>query len=246
MELNLKDMDDFYFKGVDIEDVKKILNPEMHYHLTGAVYNRRNNPFDQAVINLFDHIEKGSKVLDCGCGWGGPARMLKDKLECEVTGVTVSSNQANYTKKFMKTVHMDLHEFHPTEKYDVALFLESYCHLKNANVVLNNIKDSVDKIVIKDFTSEPAQVSREWNLIVFSKELYTKQLEKAGFTIEEFVVTEISPYSQRFWLNNLNKLDDHFMELHPHLKILKKFCEDTLKYGFGNVKHCTIVANKRK
>ena len=37
MELDLENLDDFFFKGVDVEDVKKILSPEMHYHLTGKV-----------------------------------------------------------------------------------------------------------------------------------------------------------------------------------------------------------------
>jgi hypothetical protein len=246
MELDLKDMDDFYFKGVDIEDVKKILSPEMHYHLTGKKYNNRNTPINQTVIDLYSYIGKGSTVLDCGSGWGGPAKMLKDNLGCEVTGVTSSSNQANYTRQFMKTVHSDLHEFRPTEKYDVALFIESYNHFKNANIVLNNIKDSVDKVIIKDFISEPAHIQKEWNAIILSRELYTKQLDKAGFIIDEFIVTEIGQYSQRLWADNIKLLDENFLEIHPHIKLLYNFCIDTLKNGFGGTKHCTIVAHKRK
>jgi cyclopropane-fatty-acyl-phospholipid synthase len=39
-------------------------------------------------------LERGMRVLDIGCGWGGAAQFLAERYGVEVTGVTVSTNQA--------------------------------------------------------------------------------------------------------------------------------------------------------
>ncbi len=40
------------------------------------------------------YLEPGMKVLDIGCGWGGAARYMAENYGVEVTGVTISKNQA--------------------------------------------------------------------------------------------------------------------------------------------------------
>lgn len=40
------------------------------------------------------HLEKGQRVLDIGCGWGGSARYMAENYGVEVVGITISSEQA--------------------------------------------------------------------------------------------------------------------------------------------------------
>lgn len=51
------------------------------FHVRGAEVSREITK----EINL-----NGSRVLDVGCGIGGPARMLADEFNCEVTGIDLS------------------------------------------------------------------------------------------------------------------------------------------------------------
>ena len=45
----------------------------------------------------------------------------------------------------------DLHHYKPTDKFDVAIFIESYCHLSNAGKVLYNISEATDKIILREY-----------------------------------------------------------------------------------------------
>ena len=59
---------------------------------------------DAAVRHLVDvvareaQIKPGDKVIDVGCGYGGPARQLAQEFGAEVTGITLSSAQYDYAK----------------------------------------------------------------------------------------------------------------------------------------------------
>lgn len=44
-------------------------------------------------------LENGMQVLDVGCGWGGLSRWMTERHGVEVTGITVSSEQAEYARQ---------------------------------------------------------------------------------------------------------------------------------------------------
>lgn len=50
---------------------------------------------------VFDKLmlKPGMKILDIGCGWGGAARFAVEKYDVEVTGVTISVEQARLAKE---------------------------------------------------------------------------------------------------------------------------------------------------
>ncbi|WP_375421251.1 class I SAM-dependent methyltransferase [uncultured Sphingomonas sp.] len=64
-----------------------------------AYYTDPTNTLEQAQQDKLAHIaaklaiRPGMRVLDIGCGWGGLALYLHDKLGCEVVGVTLSEEQ---------------------------------------------------------------------------------------------------------------------------------------------------------
>jgi cyclopropane-fatty-acyl-phospholipid synthase len=47
-------------------------------------------------------LKPADKVLDIGCGWGGLAKYIAERYGCEVTGITLSKEQASYAKEFTK------------------------------------------------------------------------------------------------------------------------------------------------
>jgi cyclopropane-fatty-acyl-phospholipid synthase len=53
-------------------------------------------------------LEKGMKVLDLGCGWGGFAAYAAEKYGCEVVGVTLSKDQLALGREKWKHLPVDL------------------------------------------------------------------------------------------------------------------------------------------
>ncbi len=92
---------------------------ERHYNIGNDLYHRmldkrmiyscgywkNAQTLDEAQEHKLDltcrklHLEKGQKVLDIGCGWGGTARYMAEKYDVEVVGITISKAQAEYARE---------------------------------------------------------------------------------------------------------------------------------------------------
>jgi cyclopropane fatty-acyl-phospholipid synthase-like methyltransferase len=234
------DLNDFY--SADTKLWKAILGEKMHYHY--AVYSKVNDPFDQAIINLFPFIQNKSKVLDCGCGWGGPGRLIQKKLDCEVTGITISKSQYEYIQDF-KVLYEDLETFAPDKKYDVAIFIESYTHLQESSSMLKRFYNNVDSILIKDFVAPYEEEIPKWKMRIRTKSLFIQELKNAGYQIKEYY--EIENFFQPaidFWMENLMRLKPIYIT--GHIKELFDLCS-WYKYEEDKtpgLKQCVIYATK--
>jgi cyclopropane-fatty-acyl-phospholipid synthase len=75
----------------------RMLDPRMIY---SCAYWQKAQSLDQAQEAKLDlvcrklRLERGMNVLDIGCGWGGAAQFAAERYGVNVTGVTVSRNQA--------------------------------------------------------------------------------------------------------------------------------------------------------
>ena len=75
----------------------RMLDPRMIY---SCAYWRQAQDLAEAQEGKLDLVcrklglERGMRVLDIGCGWGGAAAFAAERYGVEVTGVTVSRNQA--------------------------------------------------------------------------------------------------------------------------------------------------------
>jgi ubiquinone/menaquinone biosynthesis C-methylase UbiE len=89
------DIDAFYVEFMKIQD---ILYPE-HWHMGS----------EEAIDILATKagLHKGMKVLDAGCGIGGPARYLAQKYDCYVTGLNISEYQINHAREKTKALGLE-------------------------------------------------------------------------------------------------------------------------------------------
>jgi cyclopropane-fatty-acyl-phospholipid synthase len=79
------------------------LDPTMTY--SSAIFERDDATLEEAQRAKYRHlaararIEPGMRVLEIGSGWGANAVHLAGELECEVTTMTVSREQAAFVEK---------------------------------------------------------------------------------------------------------------------------------------------------
>ncbi len=101
---------------------------EEHYDLDYRMYEQFLGPYNQYSCCFFDgtedleqaeinkleiiceklEIKAADRVLDIGCGWGGFARYAASTRGCQVTGVTLSKEQAEYARKYTSEFPVDI------------------------------------------------------------------------------------------------------------------------------------------
>ena len=92
--------DDLYFLFLD---------PLRQYSC--AYFKNEKETLEQAQENKINHIIKklnirpNQRVLDIGSGWGSLAIEIAKKAKCQVTGITLSENQFEYSKKRVKELN---------------------------------------------------------------------------------------------------------------------------------------------
>jgi len=96
-------------------------------------------------------LEPGMRVLDAGCGVGGPAMLYAEKVGAEIDAVTVSQAQVDDARRRVaqrgladrvRVVKGDFHrleDLYPDATFDVVYFLEAFCHSDEPEVVLASV-----------------------------------------------------------------------------------------------------------
>lgn len=108
--------------NLQTKDRAKVVG-EKHYDLGNDLYKRMLDKYmiyscgywnngarniDEAQQHKLDLICKklqlkpGMKLLDIGCGWGGLAKFAAEKYGVQVTGLTISKEQAAFAQEFCK------------------------------------------------------------------------------------------------------------------------------------------------
>ncbi len=140
-----------YIIGNDL--FKHMLDKYMMYSC--AYWDKASN-LDEAQEHKLDlicrklQLSSGMTVLDIGCGWGGFAQYAAEKYQVDVTGIIISSEQADLARKRCTGLpvnirlqdYKDLHS-----KYDRIVSIGMFEHVgyKNypdfMNIVHQNLKD---------------------------------------------------------------------------------------------------------
>ncbi|ADY54192.1 cyclopropane-fatty-acyl-phospholipid synthase [Pseudopedobacter saltans DSM 12145] len=126
------------------------------YMMYSCAYWNKASDLDQAQENKLDLIcrklklSPGHKVLDIGCGWGGFAQFAAQNYGVQVTGVTISSNQAELASKRCANlpVEIKLKDYRDiAEKFDRIVSIGMFEHVGTKNypvfmdVVHRNLKN---------------------------------------------------------------------------------------------------------
>ena len=98
-----------YDLGNDLYGI--MLDKGMNY---SCAYWKRATNLDEAQEEKLElvcrkiGIEKGMRVLDIGCGWGGFARHAAERHRAEVVGITVSKEQAELARERCKNLPVEI------------------------------------------------------------------------------------------------------------------------------------------
>ena len=109
-----KNVEHHYDVGGDKgEKLYDIFLDTKHRLYSCAYWKENTKTLEDAQQNKIDHIikklniKKGQKILEVGCGWGGMAFEIAKQKNCEVKGISLSTNQINYCKKKAKELGLD-------------------------------------------------------------------------------------------------------------------------------------------
>ncbi len=198
-----------------------------------AYWKENTKTLEEAQKNKIDHIikkldiKKNQKVLDIGCGWGGLVFEIAKNTGCEVTGISLSTNQTNYCKNKAKElglenqVNFKLLDYRDlNEKYDRIVSVGFAEHLglkfyktffKKINATLN--KDGIFLLHMIGVVDKPSPPNLFINKYIFpggvcpSLSQLVKPIEKTGLIVSD-IETLIRHYDKTLesWLERfLNK-----------------------------------------
>ena len=228
-----------------------------------AYFNNENDSLEVAQNNKINHIIKklnlksNEKVLDIGSGWGSLAIEIAKISKCEVTGITLSKNQFDYSVKKAKEFNlenqvtfklMDYREMN--EKFDKIVSVGMFEHVgrkfykKFFNQVNKLLKNDGIALIHTIGSVNPPRDPHPWiTKYIFpggytpSMSEVTGPIEKSGLAISDIEVLRMHySYTLRHWkqkfLDNREKVLEMFDE-----KFFRKWefyltsCEMAFKWG---------------
>ena len=240
-----------------------------------AYFNNENDSLEVAQNNKINHIIKklnlksNEKVLDIGSGWGSLAIEIAKTSKCEVTGITLSKNQFDYSVKKAKELNlenqvtfklMDYREIN--EKFDKIVSVGMFEHVgrkfykKFFSQVNRLLKNDGIALIHTIGSVNPPRDPHPWiTKYIFpggytpSMSEVTGPIEKSGLTVSDVEVLRMHySYTLRHWkknfLNNrekvLEKFDEKFFRM---WEFYLTSCEMAFKWGDQVVYQFQLIKN---
>ena len=240
-----------------------------------AYFNNENDSLEVAQNNKINHIIKklnlksNEKVLDIGSGWGSLAIEIAKTSKCEVTGITLSKNQLDYSVKKAKELNlenqvtfrlMDYREIN--EKFDKIVSVGMFEHVgrkfykKFFSQVNKLLKNDGIALIHTIGSVNPPRDPHPWiTKYIFpggytpSMSEVTGPIEKSGLTVSDIEVLRMHySYTLRHWkqnfLNNrekvLEKFDEKFFRM---WEFYLTSCEMAFKWGDQVVYQFQLIKN---
>ena len=169
-----------------------------------AYFKNENDTLEQAQENKMNHITKklniqaNQKVLDIGSGWGTLAIHIAQKTNALVTGITLSENQLEYSKKKAKELNLgnqvefklaDYRELN--EKFDRIVSVGMFEHVgrkfyrKYFNTVSKLLNDQGIALIHTIGSSNPPRNPQPWITKYIFPGGYTPSLSQIARPIED-------------------------------------------------------------
>ncbi|KAM0055035.1 putative methyltransferase [Helianthus debilis subsp. tardiflorus] len=122
------------------------------FHFSPAIKGKSNlestKIHEQMAVDLIG-VKAGQKILDAGCGVGGPMRSIASHSGCNVTGITINEYQVNRAKAHNKKAGLShlcdvvcgnfLNMPFEDETFDGAYSIEATCHAPKLEDVYSEI-----------------------------------------------------------------------------------------------------------
>jgi cyclopropane fatty-acyl-phospholipid synthase-like methyltransferase len=201
-----------YYSNVPIAAWRQIIGEELHYPF-GFFRGQEDlqTGVRQTVRSLYEFIPDGSRVLDIGCGWGGPANLLIAERRCLVKGLTIADAQVSYCRSLgLDVEHCDVERQALPVGYDVALLLEVLEHIRDKVSLLRRLRHSARRAVIAANCLAQATVAREYfgqTVVLCTVGELQSALQEAGWRIVHFRQRRFeSLRSLVHWKNNLQRV----------------------------------------
>ena len=240
-----------------------------------AYFNNENDSLEVAQSNKINHIIKklnlksNEKVLDIGSGWGSLAIEIAKTSKCEVTGITLSKNQFDYSVKKAKELNlenqvtfklMDYREIN--EKFDKIVSVGMFEHVgrkfykKFFSQVNKLLKNDGIALIHTIGSVNPPRDPHPWiTKYIFpggytpSMSEVTGPIEKSGLAVSDVEVLRMHySHTLRHWkqnfLNNrekvLEKFDEKFFRM---WEFYLTSCEMAFKWGDQVVYQLQLIKN---
>jgi cyclopropane fatty-acyl-phospholipid synthase-like methyltransferase len=144
-------LNQFYSQN-EIEHWQQLLGKPTFY--SAGDFSKTKDPreaFRNNTRNFYPFIEEKAKLLDLGCGWGGPAQLLIEEKNVDYTGVTISHSQFNYCKNEfgLNVVLNNIETMAISSAYDVVFMMESMEHIKDLPALFSMLRPVAKTLVIQ-------------------------------------------------------------------------------------------------
>ena len=106
------------------------------------IYASINKPVFQQIP------QQAKRILDIGCGSGNLSQAIKQKLNCEVVGITYSEDEANLASQFLNNVIIvDINELDTSTlgEFDCIICSHILEHLYNPEKLLIKLHNNLSK-----------------------------------------------------------------------------------------------------
>ncbi|MFI2652195.1 SAM-dependent methyltransferase [Micromonospora fulviviridis] len=209
----------------------------------------------------------GERVLDAGCGVGGPAVQLAEEYGAEVTGVTISAVQVVEARKRAESspaaarivfAHGDYTRLpFADDSFDVVVAIESLMHARDLAAPLAEFRRVLrpgGRLAVADCTREahvgPERAARFMETFQIGQLLsvpeWTAGLQEVGFDVEEY--TQCGPRVYGMGLRYLDRADELRDELSSRfgadmVRELKQSYRDYFGWG-ADIGYVVLAARK--
>jgi cyclopropane fatty-acyl-phospholipid synthase-like methyltransferase len=145
---------DTFYSTDSTQAWQQIIGQDLHYHF-GFFSGTEDleTGLKQTVRRFYPQIPQSAQVLDIGCGWGGPARLLKAEKQCAVTGVTISQAQTDFcTHQGLVVQQYDLEQDDwPIQgDYDLIFSLEMMSHIRDKVGLLRRLRPYAKRLIVSE------------------------------------------------------------------------------------------------
>ena len=228
-----------------------------------AYFKNENDSLETAQNNKIDHIIKklnlkpNQKILDIGSGWGSLAIEIAKKTQCEVTGITLSENQYNYSINKAKELNVEnqvqfkLIDYRQlNEKFDRIVSVGMFEHVGRKfyqtffNQVNKLLNDTGIALIHTIGSINQSRDPQPWITKYIFPGGYTpsmsevaEQIEKSGLILSDVEVLRmhyshtLRKWKERFLYNKskvLSMFDENFFRM---WEFYLTSCEMTFKWG---------------